>query len=220
MTNDAQLAQVGADELLGEDEDVVLQQPEELQAALFFAVEHRRGARGQLRHLLARLADPAAEDAVLERVALGAAGLGVDGADAARDVGEVPRQVERVREPEHGVVVGEQVRDSAFSADLHELRDVRGHGEPALFSFDARAIDLPGRLLGQPAVELRSSSFITGASATGKPRAGGCVSSAGKILYGCGSSSSARGNSSSQRPLQIAPGAGTSPRQAAPRDRR
>ncbi len=81
----AQLAQIGTDELLGQDQHVVLQQTEELQRALLLAFEERRRFRGDLRHLLAGLADPAAEDAVLERFAEGLARLRVDGVDAPRN---------------------------------------------------------------------------------------------------------------------------------------
>src|ERR1019366_3439562 len=49
-----------------------------------------------------------------------------------------------------------------------------------------------------------SSSRNTGTSATGKPIAGACVSSAGKILYGLGSNVSARGKiSSTVRPSSL-----------------
>ena len=40
----AKLAQVGTDELLGEDQNVVLEKTEELQTALFLAVQNRRSA--------------------------------------------------------------------------------------------------------------------------------------------------------------------------------
>ena len=89
-----QLPQVWPNELLRENQDVVLQQTEELQAALLFAVEHIRRARGELRHLLARLRGPTREDAVLERIALCASGLRVDRADASRHRREMFRKIE------------------------------------------------------------------------------------------------------------------------------
>ena len=122
----AQLPQIGADELLGEDEHVVLKEPEELQRALLVAVEDRPGFRRDLRHLLARVGGPLREDAVLERVALRAAGLHVDLADAPRNRRELPGQIEGMGEPEDRVIVAEKVRHHRVLGDLHQLRQVRG----------------------------------------------------------------------------------------------
>jgi hypothetical protein len=56
------------------------------------------------------------------------------------------------------------------------------------FSFDAARLTWQAVSSVSQRSSFASSSFITGVSATGKPREGGSVSSAGKILYGWGRS--------------------------------
>ena len=148
-----QLAEVGPDELLGEDEDIVGQQTEELQATLLFAVENRRCLRRQLRHRLARVVRPLGEDPVLERVALRPADLRIVEADTPRDRGQLPRQIERMRKPEDGVVIAEQVRHQRVLSQAHELGHVEAVRDLRFLLRLRLPAGLPGDLLGQPAVE-------------------------------------------------------------------